>query len=109
MKPLSMTMMLSDRVGFVGAREFEPPACGGWESIIVVNVTEIVASTNISTFVMMSRNGTMLSSPPSSSGDSSLGADRRRIRLRCAALSFSVVRHRRAPSPISSCRDASGS
>ena len=56
----------------------------------MVKVTEIVASTNINTFVMMSRNGMMLSSPPSSSGESSLGADRRRILLRCAALSFSV-------------------
>ena len=29
MKPLSMTMMLSDSVGFVGGRAFEPPARGG--------------------------------------------------------------------------------
>ena len=109
MKPLSTTMMLSDRVGFVGALEFDPPACGGSVSIIVVNVTEIVARTNISTFVMMSRKGTMLSSPPSSSGESSLGADRRRILLRWAALSFSVSGIGRAPSPISSRRDGSGS
>ena len=32
-------------------------------SMVAVNVTATVASTNISTFMMMSRNGTMLSSP----------------------------------------------
>jgi hypothetical protein len=74
----------------VGARADEPLARGGCESIIVVNVTLMVAKTNISTFVMMSKNGTMLSSPPSSSGDSSRGEERRRTLLRCAALRLSV-------------------
>src|SRR5579883_466915 len=100
MKPLSTTMMLSDKVGFVGGRELDPPARGGCESIIVVKVTVIVARTNISTFVMMSRNGTMFSSPPSSSGASSRGIDRRRTLLRCAALSFSLSAIARLPAAL---------
>ena len=65
-------------------------AASGAPPIVAVNVTLTIARMNISTLVMMSRKGTMLSSPPSSSGDSSRAIDRRRTRLRCAALSFSL-------------------
>ena len=58
--------------------------------MVAVNVTLTVARTNMSTFMMMSRNGTMLSSPPSSSGARSFGADKRRTLERCAALSCSI-------------------
>ena len=46
---------------------------GGVVSMLEVNVVTTVASTKIRMFTMMSRNGTMLSSPPSSSGLSSRG------------------------------------
>jgi hypothetical protein len=57
--------------------------------MVAVKVTATVASTNISTFIMMSRNGMMLSSPASSPSSASLGVERRRTFDLCAALSFS--------------------
>ena len=67
---------------------------------VAVNVTLTVARTNISTLVMMSRNGMMLSSPPASSGACSFGADSRRILLRCCALSFSAILASSTPYPL---------
>src|SRR5258706_9780825 len=61
-----------------------PPVDGGVVSMVAVNVTATVASTKIRMFTMMSRNGTMLSSPPSSSGASSRGWLSRRIFATCA-------------------------
>src|SRR5438067_1101799 len=63
--------------------------------MVAVKVTLTVASTNMRTLVTMSRKGTMLSSPPSSSGAISFGSVKRRILLRCCALrrsgSFAIV------------------
>src|SRR5690606_7296296 len=72
-----------------------PPAPGGLVSIEAVNVTETVASTKIRMFMMMSKKGTMFSSPPSSSGASSRGCAARRILARCAADSFSDISYLR--------------
>src|SRR5262245_4866355 len=57
--------------------------------MVAVNVTATVASTNIMTLVMMSRKGTMLSSPASSPSSASFGCESRRTLERCAALSLS--------------------
>src|SRR5262245_53586729 len=59
--------------------------------MVAVNVTATVANTNIMTFVMMSRKGTMLSSPASSPSTSSFGCERRRTLDLCAALSCSAI------------------
>src|SRR5262249_23401163 len=59
--------------------------------MLEVNVTATVASTKMRMFTMMSRNGTMLSSPPSSSGASSRGWLSRRILPRWAAVSWSDI------------------
>src|SRR4051812_29052345 len=67
------------------------PPFGASASSVTVNETLMLASTNISTFVMMSRKGTILSSPASSSAASSFGAERRRMRERCAAVSLSAA------------------
>jgi hypothetical protein len=68
-----------------------PRPCFGASAINeTVKVTLMLASTNIRTFVMMSRNGTMLSSPASSSGAISFGWESRRIFERCAAVSLLV-------------------
>jgi hypothetical protein len=69
------------------ARVALPLPDGGFTSSVAVNTAGIVASTNISTFMMMSRNGTMFSSPPASDASCSCGWDRRRILERCAGLS----------------------
>ena len=69
----------------------EPLPEGGVVSMLDVKVTATVASTKMRMFTMMSRNGTILSSPPSSSGASSRGWLSRRILPRCAAVSESDI------------------
>src|SRR5689334_20738924 len=64
---------------------------GGVVSMLEVKVTATVASTKIRMFTMISRNGTILSSPPSSSGASSRGWLIRRILPRCATVSWSDI------------------
>ncbi len=109
MKPLSTTMMLSDKVGFVGARELEPPARGGSESIIVVNVTDDRREHEHEHVRDDVEEGDDVELTALFVGRELLGCGQAADPAPLRRAELLGLRHRWAPSPISSRRDGFGS
>ena len=92
MKPLGATFTVMFKRWCVSGWVFgRGPLDGAGTGMVAVNTVAMLARMNIRTFMMMSRNGMMLSSPPPSSGPWCLGLDRRLMIARCAAVNFPLI------------------